>query len=264
MRYQNIHSQIWTDEKFIELSSDAKMLFIYVMTSPHSNSIGIYVLPKPYISCDLAWDIKRLLKPFEELLNNGLIFYDERVKLICVKNHLKYNPIENENQSKAASKIINELPKSHLYQTLMEQLNKQYHEPLRKVLKERYAQPETETETETEEQLSAFEPLKAVDGLTDFYITKKGRKLNGQSYAWFAKFWDAFSYPKGKAEAADAWVDIKNLDLSLFEKILSAAKNEAGNRPALLSKNKTPKWAQGWITGKRWEDEIEEVKKTVW
>ena len=150
MRYQNIHSQIWIDEKFIELSSDGKMLFLYVMTSPHSNTIGIYVLPKMYMACDLGWDLKRLSKPFRELLDKQMVLYDERVNLLCVKNHVKYNPIENENQSKSASKILDELPKSHLFQILLEQLNKQYHEPLRKRLAERYAKPETETETETE------------------------------------------------------------------------------------------------------------------
>jgi len=156
MRYQKIYSQIWQDEKFITLSQDAKYLFLYIITSPHSNSIGLYVLPKQYICADLKWDMKRLGKPFGELLAKGLILYDETVNLICVKNHLKFNPIENENQAKAASKIVIHLPKSAIYSTILEGLGKPFHKPLREGLQERYGEPETETETETEERENIY------------------------------------------------------------------------------------------------------------
>ena len=153
MRYQKIYSQIWQDEKFITLSQDAKFLFLYIITSPHSNSIGLYVLPKQYICADLNWDMKRLGKPFGELLAKGLILYDETVNLICVKNHLKFNPIENENQAKAASKIVMHLPKSSIYSTILERLGKPFHKPLREGLQERYGEPETETKTEERENI---------------------------------------------------------------------------------------------------------------
>jgi len=156
MRYQKIYSQIWQDEKFITLSQDAKFLFLYIITSPHSNSIGLYVLPKQYICADLNWDMKRLGKPFGELLAKGLILYDETVNLICVKNHLKFNPIENENQAKAASKIVMHLPKSSIYSTILERLGKPFHKPLREGLQERYGEPETETKTKTEERENIY------------------------------------------------------------------------------------------------------------
>ncbi len=133
-RYQKIHSQIWQDEKFITLSQDAKYLFLYILTSPHSNSIGLYVLPKQYILADLEWDMKRLAKPFKELLDKEIILYDETVKIICIKNQLKHNPLENENQTKSIAKIISTLPKSSIYSNILEQLNKRFHKPLREQL----------------------------------------------------------------------------------------------------------------------------------
>ena len=39
------------------------------------------------------------------------------------------------------------------------------------------------------------------------------------------------------------------------EKINEAAKQEASCRHELTSQGKTPKMAQGWLTGRRWEDE---------
>lgn len=149
MRYQKVFTQIWHDEKFCMLSEDAKTLFIYMLTCPHGNAIGVFVLPDQYAVADLKWDLKRYAKPFRELIAEGMILHDPVSRLICIKNHLKHNPLENENQAKAASKIVASLPKSTLYSAILKQLTKQYHEPLLVQLRERYAKPETGTEAGT-------------------------------------------------------------------------------------------------------------------
>lgn len=97
----------------------------------------------------------------------------------------------------------------------------------------------------------------------EFYITKKGRKLNGKRLQGFNLFWDAFNYKKGRAEAADAWFDIPTFTDGLVEKIIKAAKLEALNRKDIIEKGRTPKMAQGWISGRRWEDECEVKKKKI-
>ena len=89
----------------------------------------------------------------------------------------------------------------------------------------------------------------------DFYLTKKKRKLTGKRLVAFNMFWKAFNYPKGKAEAADAWIDIKYMTSAIVQQIIAAAIKEAENRPSDLSANKIPKMAQGWLSGRRWEDE---------
>ena len=88
-----------------------------------------------------------------------------------------------------------------------------------------------------------------------FYPTKKKRKLTGKRLETFEQFWSAFNYKYGRAEAADSWLDIPQLTDAAVQKILSSAKKEADGRPALIQAGKTPKMAQGWISGRRWEDE---------
>lgn len=107
------------------------------------------------------------------------------------------------------------------------------------------------------------ENIPHADGVTDhvqgddpFYLTKKKRKLQGKRLVTFNRFWDAFAYPKGKAEAADAWLDIPTLTDALVDTIVTAAETEAANRASVLANGQTPKWAQGWITGRRWEDKV--------
>ena len=89
-----------------------------------------------------------------------------------------------------------------------------------------------------------------------FYLTKKKRKLTGKRLETFDLFWDAFDYKSGRAEAADSWIDIPNLTDVIVAKIIMAAKIEAKNRPEMRLNKKTPIMGQGWLSGKRWEDEI--------
>lgn len=88
----------------------------------------------------------------------------------------------------------------------------------------------------------------------EFYLTRRKRKLTGKRLETFDRFWKTFAYPKGKAEAADAWLDIPSLTVAMVDEICAAAAKEAENRAAIIRAGKTPKYAQGWITGRRWED----------
>jgi hypothetical protein len=88
------------------------------------------------------------------------------------------------------------------------------------------------------------------------YKTKKKRNLTGRRLISFLEFWDAFGYKSGKAEAADAWLDIPELTDSLVDRICNAARIERQRRDELKLQGRTPKMAEGWISGQRWEDEI--------
>jgi len=97
----------------------------------------------------------------------------------------------------------------------------------------------------------------------EFYITKKKKKLQGPKLERFTVAWEAFGYKRGKADAADTWMNIKNMDENLFDKIITAAKVTADNRENGDS-SKTPQMFQGWLSGKRWEDEKGEEHESIY
>lgn len=113
--------------------------------------------------------------------------------------------------------------------------------------------PETETETEKDlfEKPENLEKEKPEDL---FYQTKKGRKLKGDQLENFEAFWITFNYKSGKADAADAWFDLK-VNMFLFQQIMAGARREAKGRAGLIAQKKTPKMAQGWLSSRRFEDE---------
>ncbi len=147
-RYIRVKSRFWTDEKARNWDNHTKLLALYLLTSPHNNMLGCYVLPQLYICADLEWSTEQLAKPFSQLLADGFIEYDESSCLIWVKNFLKHNPLENPNQVQAAIKIATELPSSPILsglQGLLKRFNKPFLEPL----VEQFGKPVTVTVTVT-------------------------------------------------------------------------------------------------------------------
>ena len=215
MRYQKIHCQIWHDEKFKHLSSEAQRLFLYLMSSPHSNSIGLYVIHKMYIAADLNIDIKdiqKLLeKPLEELIDAKRVIYDERASLLMIVNHLKHNKIENEKQAKGAEKVVKTLPKSDIYEEVIKNLDKKYHKPLKDALLDLYCPAE---EKSSEEPDAPDTPPEEIDH-------------SAHEIAWL-EFWD--NYPKrngkriGKEKTKELFFKLKPKDLT---NIIIAVKNYA-------------------------------------
>jgi len=113
-------------------------------------------------------------------------------------------------------------------------------------------------ESKGKKELTAEEPA-GDDQDDNVYKTKKGRSLSGKRLSTFLSFWDSFNYKRGKAEAADIWVNLPLLTDNLVTQICSAAKIEAQSREEMKAKGKTPKMAEGWLSGRRWEDEAYSV-----
>lgn len=97
--------------------------------------------------------------------------------------------------------------------------------------------------------------LRLADG--PFYLTKKGKKLAGKRLESFNRFWQAWGpYKLDKAKAADAWLNIPQLTDTLVDTIVAAAEAEAARRPEIKASGLTPQYPEGWLSGRRWEDEI--------
>ncbi len=108
-------------------------------------------------------------------------------------------------------------------------------------------------------------PPKSPPGDDQVYRTKKGKILKGKQFEMFNQFWAVWnsqhSYPKGKASAADSWLNLK-VDDDLFEKIIRGADHESGRRKEILDAGRTAVFPQGWLSGRRWE-EFEDQGQTV-
>jgi hypothetical protein len=72
-----VASALWRSARFLAVSSDAKALHLYLLTSPHQNSAGTYHLPDGYACADLQWPLEQYLSSRAELVAAKLIAFDE-------------------------------------------------------------------------------------------------------------------------------------------------------------------------------------------
>jgi hypothetical protein len=78
----------------------------------------------------------------------------------------------------------------------------------------------------------------------------------------FNLFWNAFADKRNRAAAEKAWSKLKP-SAELAEQIIAGAARYAAYRDSVLvPTGGTPKMAQGWLTDRRWEDEIPDMEFT--
>lgn len=107
--YGKVETALWSHDKMRSLSDDGKLLFVFLITSPHSTMTGCFRAPAGYVSEDLGWPFERVLKAFGELSERGMITRDEASQWLVVHNFLKWNRFENPNVGKAAEKLVGQI-----------------------------------------------------------------------------------------------------------------------------------------------------------
>lgn len=108
--YGKVFTGFWSSETTRSLSDDGRMLALYLLTSDHTNMIGTLRLPDGYACEDLQWSIERVSEGFANCLAKGFATRFDGSNLVVIHNYLTWNPVENQNQAKAAIKLLESLP----------------------------------------------------------------------------------------------------------------------------------------------------------
>lgn len=247
--YRRIDPRIWIDERFARLSDDGKLLALHLLTSPRSNMVGCFVQGQTDMAEYLGWSAKRLAEPFAELLSSGLIQYDPEWRLVLIRNFFRYNPLENENQAKAAATVIDSLPANvEFFQHLKlfaEQLAKPFLKPLISSLENRLANrlanrciPETRNPNPKPEPETTLSRAAA-------------------RAAEFGEFWKA--YPahrrKEKADALKAWQQVAGAN-GFLDRVLAALGQQKKADEWVRDDGRFIPYPAKWLRRQRWEDEV--------
>jgi hypothetical protein len=123
------------------MSAGAQRLFLYLLTCPHSNLIGLYILKNGYIMEDLDLSPQALKSLLKEVTDSGMVKRCDSNNIIFIPNYLKFNALTNPNQVTAAKGIVESMPKSFIISDFMSSLeglnegrNQSLHEGLVSVL----------------------------------------------------------------------------------------------------------------------------------
>jgi hypothetical protein len=101
-------------------------MIAYLMSSPHSNMIGIYHLPIEYIHYDTGFSEELIREAFEVLRKSEFAFYDEPAKTIYIPSY-------------AATQVAPALnPKDNRVHAMQRQLDQTIHVEFKKQFLDRY------------------------------------------------------------------------------------------------------------------------------
>lgn len=241
-RYGKIESGFWQNSKVRALSERGRYLLTYLLSCPHGNAVGCFVLRNGYIAEDLGWTTERVSETVSELSNAGFIERDERSFLLRIIGWWGHNTIANPNVASHAAKEINALPNCQVKQRLiaetlaLETVPATVTQTLSKLLPE----PVRNQEQNTTEQEQEQEPNIAPEALDE--------KI-------FEDFWNAYPKRKGanpRKTALKAFTAAVKSGADPNEIIAGVKRCAAADR----DKIGTPYIPQAvkWLHDERWKD----------
>jgi hypothetical protein len=82
-----ISTTFWRDNYIIDLDPSEKLLFLYLLTNPDTNILGVYQIPIRQISMDTGFDKEMVIKILERFQKDNKVLYQDG--WIAIKNFAK-------------------------------------------------------------------------------------------------------------------------------------------------------------------------------
>ena len=108
MSYGRISEAYWHDDVIRALTEPARYFMLYLMSCPHGNRLGLFVLAPAYAAEDLdcedsPWDGAKVVSILQELVDKGRILWDRPARMVFVRYYLRHNVLLNGSVVKAPS-----------------------------------------------------------------------------------------------------------------------------------------------------------------
>lgn len=289
--FRTISPSFWSDPFVEELTPSEKLLYIYLFSNEHVSNIGVTEASIRKMAFETGVDASSVSAFIKQMSSLGKVVQDggQILAVNFIRNQTKFGKDKiSEKLAANLQRLFDELESPSIRYTLW----KRYPDVFNHVSEEQIPYPkDTDTLSKGMDTLSkGYQSEKsAVDTLginrkvessnrkeeignniysasgdaprthdsTQKPTSKPKAVLEGKRLESFERFWNAFGYKKGRGGAEKAWASIPTLTDSLVDQICEAARKEAAQRPALEAQGRTPKWAQGWLNERRWEDDYE-------
>jgi len=252
--YARVSPLLWIGRTGKSLRGDpeSQVVMTYLLTSPHSNSIGLYYLPISYICSDTGISDEGASKALRRLSEGGFMGYDRSSEVVFVYEMAKWqigdslNPADK--QVKGIQAIYDELPENIFLTEFFDKYADCFHLKNRRGFEgASKVHRSTETETDTEKR----SPLPPIAKSTD--LESKKRKAPGQQYApEFERFWSEYPRRIGKGAAYRAWRKVK----PPLEECLKALEWQKKSEQWTRDQGQYIPHPATWLNQARWDDEM--------
>lgn len=133
--YSKVSAQFWTGKTGRSLRGDmqTQIVALYLMTSPHSNMIGVFNCPVIYISHETGSPLEGANEGLKKLIEGGFCTYDEDSETVWIHEMAKFQIGDSlkasDNRVKDIQKQYENLPEGPIKQGFYEKYRDAYHLP---------------------------------------------------------------------------------------------------------------------------------------
>ena len=113
--YGQIQTGFWTHPAIRNLSRNARLVLVYLLTCRHSTGLGCYQLPLDYAAADLRMDPDVLSDALTELAQAGRVRRCERTEYVLILGFLRWNPVHGPKVAKPRIQECEAIPSAFSY-----------------------------------------------------------------------------------------------------------------------------------------------------
>jgi hypothetical protein len=247
-----VYRETWDDERFWSLDHQSRLVYLYILTAPLGNGLGLYKaglasLIEDFRASECGMTEKCFRKGFANGLSNGLFKYDERVRVVYIPKYFERNPPSNPNGIKALGKDFVRVPDCQLkvecYQAV-----RAWVEPKKESFGESFDQSFEEPLSEPPGNVTCPCPPSPSVSPSPTDTTSPGDDFN--------QFWSVYPKKVGKLAAERAWKTAKkNRKLPSIETVIEAVERQKASENWQKKNGQYIPGPQRWINEGRWMDE---------
>ena len=245
MDYAKISSKFWSGStgRAIRGDTNAQIVALYLLTSPHANGIGVFHCPPLYISYETGIPLEGALKGLERLSEVGFLTLDKGSEWVWIHEMLSYQMGDdlkpNDNRIKHIIKLYHNIPESLIKSSFYEKYKEKYLLNLEAPLKPLISPFEANNNNNNNNN-------------SNNNNNKKEKNIKKENPD-FDAFWKAYPRKTAKKNAEQAWKKVS----TPLDTILNAIERQ----------KKTQQWTKDngafiphpatWLNQERWNDQLE-------
>lgn len=109
-KFRKINPRVWTDEKFVQLSPEDKLLALYILTSAQSNRIGCFVFSPGKAAEDCGLPLDGVVHRVEKVCHTMSWGCFEGARQLYIPKWFRYNEPHNPDHFKGMLADLNDMP----------------------------------------------------------------------------------------------------------------------------------------------------------
>lgn len=241
MDYAKISSKFWSGStgRAIRGDTNAQIVALYLLTSPHANGIGVFHCPPLYISYETGIPLEGALKGLERLSEVGFLTLDKGSEWVWIHEMLSYQMGDdlkpNDNRIKHIIKLYHNIPESLIKSSFYEKYKEKYLLNLEAPLK------------------PLISPFEANNNNNSNNNNNKKEKNIKKENPDFDAFWKAYPRKTAKKNAEQAWKKVT----TPIETILNAIERQKKTQQWIKDNGAFIPHPATWLNQERWNDQLE-------